>query len=775
MAIVKDLLALCVGLSQRAASVIRDVQKEREAGVDLKAELKDASDPRTYLTCADQRAQKVIVDVLKATYPTLKLVGEEDDDEGALQDWKAPDFAPLNPKACDELLSGDALQQYESVTLDEITVFVDPVDGTREFVQGRLDACQVLIGIALSGRPIAGVITLPFHNTVGTTPTPYSSAKGCTIFGVVGVGVSGLPERRNNDKLVVATSAGCTNKTLAAVREVINAEELHVGACGNKALRVLLGETDVALFNLASSLWDTCATQAVVTAQGGKVTTLHGNAIEHLETGTRANRFGVIVTSSRYTQLSGMTHEQLCSKLKNLPPVASLLHVLGVSQTEEQAVDIMRDITGHYYTADDFSEMLCGKKGVVTSYSAREEEAVRYKQSYACRIRFESDGTAPASVFYKRVVLRDMPYAVNKAQKFPFKLVRDVASCKVEANFLASECPVLYSKTSGASIALAKKVDQRLCDHRPIDSMFGLILQDFCKEDGWGQFPKGHDLRQLTSQLKSLAYFHAFFWLGERHDGCGDEHHDVKAKLLEKVWKTGTYWDMAKQPKTQLENLKGAWEKILERFEGVFRKEDMDASLGTRLAAVAEAINTLTHGVDKEGNPDAGENFTKYKTVIHGDTKAANFLFKETGEDIPAIGVIDFQWTGVGLPGTDVAYCIAASASPDVLFPLDGPSDRRLAEIYHGYLMEAFVKYNVAPAITDAEKLFPLITFMSQYQTALLDLGRTVVCDHWSTMTPEILRSREDSSTAFNAYNKNLKVAVWLASRLNIYLNEWKN
>ena len=39
---------------------------------------------------------------------------------------------------------------------------MDPLDGTREFVEGRLQNVACLIGIARNNRPITGVIGLPF-------------------------------------------------------------------------------------------------------------------------------------------------------------------------------------------------------------------------------------------------------------------------------------------------------------------------------------------------------------------------------------------------------------------------------------------------------------------------------------------------------------------------------------------------------------------------------------------------------------------------------------
>ena len=50
----------------------------------------------------------------------------------------------------------------DRVRVGDVTVFVDPLDGTREFVEGRLEAVTSLVGIAVGGRAVGGAIGLPF-------------------------------------------------------------------------------------------------------------------------------------------------------------------------------------------------------------------------------------------------------------------------------------------------------------------------------------------------------------------------------------------------------------------------------------------------------------------------------------------------------------------------------------------------------------------------------------------------------------------------------------
>ena len=80
----RQLLSGCVSLCRSAMAVIRAVQREREQGSALEATMKDPTDSRTYLTKADTMAQRVIVGGLRAEWPHVAVVGEEEEEvEGA--------------------------------------------------------------------------------------------------------------------------------------------------------------------------------------------------------------------------------------------------------------------------------------------------------------------------------------------------------------------------------------------------------------------------------------------------------------------------------------------------------------------------------------------------------------------------------------------------------------------------------------------------------------------------------------------------------------------
>ena len=169
-------------------------------------------------------------------------------------------------------------------------------------------------------------------------------------------------------------------------------------------------------------------------------------------------------------------------------------------------------------------------------------------------------------------------------------------------------------------------------------------------------------------------------------------------------------------------------------------------SVGSRLERVAPEVATQVHG--------------RQQTVIHGDAKIANFFFREPEgpPGMPEVGLIDFQWSGPGLAAVDVAYCIWASASLEVLAEDGG--EARLVAAYHSSLVEALAAAGVA-----GDEIPPLAAFEREYELALLDLARVVVGEHWKTATPESLEARRGELT-FAAYNKCPRLACHLMRRV---------
>ena len=118
---------------------------------------------------------------LRSEWPGIHIVGEEDEDETGALDITTALRRDLCPAATCDL----------EVVLSDITVFVDPLDGTREFVEGRLDNVQSLVGFACRGR--AMVASLAFRSLQPRPRTPTTPRKdsphplSCTAWRALGL------------------------------------------------------------------------------------------------------------------------------------------------------------------------------------------------------------------------------------------------------------------------------------------------------------------------------------------------------------------------------------------------------------------------------------------------------------------------------------------------------------------------------------------------------------------------------------------------------------
>ena len=279
------LLSSCVDACERGCNEIRSVQEKRvESGGDnthLKVELKEGDDPRSALTEADKAAQIAIIGSLRSEWgEDLNIVGEEDEDDAKIEG----DFDPLRKDIFE-----DDLPESAELDMSQVTLFVDPLDGTREFVEGRIESCQVLVGIAIDGEAVAGVVGLPF-------PKGDLSTDSTIIYGVseMGSGVRGealargpFPLDRNIDGIKFPRPHHATGDSTAKIMDACRAVTIKkfggsnviYGGAGNKILATALGEVSCAFQHKIGGPWDLCAPEAILKSMGGRMTNLFGEDI----------------------------------------------------------------------------------------------------------------------------------------------------------------------------------------------------------------------------------------------------------------------------------------------------------------------------------------------------------------------------------------------------------------------------------------------------------------------------------------------------------------
>jgi 3'(2'), 5'-bisphosphate nucleotidase len=195
--------------------------------------------------------------------------------------------------ALEQSFPGEAVVAEESVPADRATVealvrrervlFVDPLDGTREFA-AKNGEFAVMIGLAVAGRAAAGVVVLP---TTGQAFVGRVGPKGCAyVEDATGLRRELRPSAERapaNARLLVSRSHRPRLVDPFTTRLGIT-RLVPCGSVGVKVARLAAGEADLYVHGGGgASLWDACAPEAILDATGGRFTDLDGEPIDYAD------------------------------------------------------------------------------------------------------------------------------------------------------------------------------------------------------------------------------------------------------------------------------------------------------------------------------------------------------------------------------------------------------------------------------------------------------------------------------------------------------------
>lgn len=159
----------------------------------------------------------------------------------------------------DGLLSEEAAADPGRLNKARVWI-VDPLDGTREYSEGRTD-WAVHVALALDGVAVVGAVALPGRDVVVT------NAASC--------GSPSLTPRRPR-MLVSRTRPGADS---LAVAQALGADLVAMGSAGAKAMSVVRGEAEIYLHSGGQYEWDSCAPAAVAKAHGLHVSRADGSPL----------------------------------------------------------------------------------------------------------------------------------------------------------------------------------------------------------------------------------------------------------------------------------------------------------------------------------------------------------------------------------------------------------------------------------------------------------------------------------------------------------------
>jgi len=237
--------------------------------------------PNDPVTSADRAANDLICNALAKAFPGWPIVAEESD-----------------PKTFERYRDADNI------------FFVDPIDGTQEFVD-RTDEFVVMIGLVKQGLAVAGVIHSPVSGKfwVGELGVgAFRMTRDTEALAIVPSRVSELSRSH-----ILVSRAERLDASTGLVHLLGAAALRSLGSAGLKGAMVAEGQVDAYVApRHAGKRWDACALDALVSAAGGCVTDAFGRSIDYCGE-TLSNDQGMVVSNGA---LHGSILERLVSSLR---------------------------------------------------------------------------------------------------------------------------------------------------------------------------------------------------------------------------------------------------------------------------------------------------------------------------------------------------------------------------------------------------------------------------------------------------------------------------
>ncbi|CAG0917297.1 unnamed protein product [Notodromas monacha] len=308
-----------------------EIRKLLESG-DVEALSKPGHDGELDVyTAADLSSQCIIESSIRDIFPVIRIIGEEDD---RVRDWvQRFELKPVLETVLDPFGGKECPDALKSVNLEDVIIWLDPMDGTSEFMAGLVEHVTILIGVALMGKPVAGIVHQPFWKSLKND----EELVGRTVWAIRGMGIGetvgtlGTPtvltchpfqaiQRASSSKTIVVTSRSHQSPhVVKAIESIAPDEVIYAGGCGNKVLMLLEGKANYYVYpSSGCKKWDTCGPEVLLNEAGGLLTDVFGSRYDYSPDVEHLNRLGVIasVCPNEQKMILGRIPEDVKIKLK---------------------------------------------------------------------------------------------------------------------------------------------------------------------------------------------------------------------------------------------------------------------------------------------------------------------------------------------------------------------------------------------------------------------------------------------------------------------------
>ena len=189
---------------------------------------------------------------------------------------------------------------------------LDPLDGTKDFIQGTGNYAMHL-ALNYKRKPYIGVVLIPEKDELWIS---YAEKLWCENRDG-SIRKPNLSETNNLQEMRIVTSKNHRNQRLKDLIEKINFKKTIVmGSIGCKVASIIRGDSDIYIAlslpgKSAPKDWDFAAPEAILKAAGGSITNIDNNDLVYGKTDLKHP--GIIVASNKKRN-----HKNICSQIKEI-------------------------------------------------------------------------------------------------------------------------------------------------------------------------------------------------------------------------------------------------------------------------------------------------------------------------------------------------------------------------------------------------------------------------------------------------------------------------
>jgi len=264
---IKKLMSACLEVAEVGGKEVVRIRALHDIGERSKGQTREgANDP---VTEGDMASHRAMFYGLKKAFPNINIISEEHEP----LDENIP-VHELNMEETREevnILGGE-------IESDRLTIWIDPLDATQEYTENLTKYVTVMVGIAVDGRAVGGVIHKPFSNETIWSWKRQRNHLLNHLHILDEVELNRVYSDDEGPRVIVSRShKGEVYKLVSKFKPA--GVVTPAGGAGYKVWEVAAGHEDVYLHSSLIKKWDLCAGAAILNTLGGRMTDTEGKEI----------------------------------------------------------------------------------------------------------------------------------------------------------------------------------------------------------------------------------------------------------------------------------------------------------------------------------------------------------------------------------------------------------------------------------------------------------------------------------------------------------------